>query len=122
MKTESFQETLLISGVIRLSAYAAPVWIFVVVFGCSSRLDIYPASMKATEGSVPFCTSFKYCETGTTLLGSGFGGEYLANWVRYVQAPEFEAASAIAESLAMPPRGPASSALGGGPVAQMSSV
>src|SRR5579872_3448598 len=37
--------------------------------GCSSLL-LYPASMKANDGSVPFCRSIKNCESGAMWLGS----------------------------------------------------
>src|ERR1051326_5609670 len=114
MKTESFQEGLLISELIRLSTQAAPVWTLVSGAGCSSFLDMKPGSMKATEGSVPAFTSARYCETGTTLLGSELGGAYPANWLKYVQAPLFDGGtSAFAEA------GPW---LCGGAVVQISSV
>ena len=53
------------SALITLATCAAPGWIF--LSGCSSSPDLYPPSMNATDGNVPFFRSSKYASNGSIL-------------------------------------------------------
>ena len=74
MKAESCQEGLCIKAFTRVETYCAPNCTLLPGTpssnpGCSSSPLLNPGSMKDTDGSVPFCTSVKYSDTGTILLG-----------------------------------------------------
>src|ERR1700724_1636152 len=74
MKTESFHEELPISELIIVETYCAPVCTLAPgtpssTPGCSSRPLLYPGSIYATAGKVPFCRSARNWSTGTILLG-----------------------------------------------------